>query len=243
MLETIWGRAANPPLPLNEVHIWHVWLHQPEAALAAYQSTLSLDELARAERFYFDRDRRRYIVARGQLRQLLAGYLDMTPAEIHFRYAAQGKPALAGDADVQFNVSHAQDVALIGFCRGAALGVDVEWIRPLSDMDAVAHRSFSAIEYADYLTMPPDRKPICFFNCWTRKEAFIKAVGEGLSYPLRAFAVTLLPGQPVRFRQIKGDTAAAAEWTLQSFQPAAGYVGALALKGTNWQVSLYAAPQ
>lgn len=237
MPESYWQTVAQtPPLNLKEVHIWRVRLEQPGDKATSFKSVLSPDELERAGRFYFDRDRQRYIVARGQLRWLLADYLSQPAAEIDFEYSAQGKPGLVGEAGVQFNVSHAQDVILLGFCRGTPLGVDVEQVRPLSDMDAVAHRSFSTEEYADYLSFPPEQKPTAFFNCWTRKEAFIKAVGEGLSYPLREFSVALLPDDPVRFRQIRGSTAVATAWTLHSIRPDTGYVGALALKGVRWQV-------
>ncbi|MFQ5434609.1 MAG: 4'-phosphopantetheinyl transferase family protein, partial [Anaerolineae bacterium] len=171
MPETTWQPVSEiPSLLANEVHIWRIWLNRPDEEVAAGQSLLSPDELARAARFYFDRDRRRYILARGHLRRLLAHYLNAKPMAIRFQYAAQGKPQLAGDADIQFNVSHAQDVALIGLCRGTALGVDVEWVRPLSDMDAVAHRSFSQMEYDEYRGMPEKMKPVVVFKKWKAED-------------------------------------------------------------------------
>lgn len=183
----------------------------------ALAGLLSEDERRRAERFVFERDRRRYTVARARLRQLLAERLGAAPESLQLAYSAHGKPALArrpGQRDLRFNVSHCGDVAAYAFTEGREVGVDVEEVRVLPDADEVAMRFFSQRERAAYLRLPASERPRGFFNCWTRKEAFVKAVGDGLSHPLETLDVSLAP----------------AGWVLSSFVPAAGMVGAVAVQ-------------
>ena len=151
---------------------------------------LAPDEAARAARFHFDRDRRRYIVARGTLRRLLEQYLNIDARLITMRNGPQGKPNLVGDA-LQFNVSHSGGVGLFAFCRDAAVGVDVEQIRPMADALALAGRFFAPEEQEMLSRAPADARDAVFFRVWTCKEAFIKALGEGLSHPLDAFSVAI----------------------------------------------------
>jgi 4'-phosphopantetheinyl transferase len=178
---------------------------------------LSADERQRAERFVFQRDRRRYTVARARLRQLLGERLGAAPESLQFAYNRHGKPALArrpGERDLRFNVSHCGEVAAYAFTEGREVGVDVEEVRALPDADEVAMRFFAQRERAAYLSLPASERPQGFFNCWTRKEAFVKAIGEGLSHPLDTLDVSLAP----------------AGWMLSSFVPAAGLVGAVAVQ-------------
>lgn len=177
---------------------------------------LSADESQRAARFCFERDRRRYTVARARLRQLLARRLDAAPEALQFAYDSKGKPRLGTRyaRDLRFNVSHCGELAAYAFTEGREVGVDVEEVRVLPDADEVAMRVFSQRERAAYLRLPARERPRGFFSCWTRKEAFIKAIGDGLSHPLQALDVSLPP----------------AGWTLASFVPAAGLVGAVAVR-------------
>jgi 4'-phosphopantetheinyl transferase len=200
---------------------------------------LSADEREWAGRFYFERDRQFYIVGRGLLRWLNGRYLHKPPADIQFTYGEHGKPALAGEQALQFNVSHGQGKLLIGFARGAALGVDIEQIRLLDNADKLARRFFSEAENEAYVSVPPSQKGEAFYNCWTRKEAFIKAVGEGLSYPLRRFDVTLRPGKPARLLRVKGSVEDAARWSLFSLTPFPGCRGALVVAGRPWTLSCW----
>lgn len=231
---TVWPeRQSVPPLPADEVHVWCVGLSQSPANVAAMWTLLSTDEQVRANRFYFDKDRHHYIYGRGVLRTLIGQYEQVPAAAVAFVYGPQGKPSLAS-GDLRFNLSHAQGIALIGFTRGREIGVDVEAVRRLTDADQVAQRFFSEKECNVYSTVSDAEKPRAFFNCWTRKEAFIKAIGEGLSCPLDSFDVTLRPGEPACLQQVRGRQTAAAHWQLRSLDPTPGYVGAVLVEGQGW---------
>jgi 4'-phosphopantetheinyl transferase len=191
---------------------------------------LSRDERERADRFVFDLHRRRYILGRVRLRQLLALRLDVAPRAIEFEYGAQGKPALApafAECGLRFNVSHCEDVAVYAFACGREVGIDVEAVRELSDADSIAARFFSLREYAAYQSLAPRDRPLGFFNCWTQKEAFIKAIGEGLSHPLDSFDVSLVPGEPARILRVGGESGNDIGWLAQRFHPAPGFVGSI----------------
>ena len=227
--------VAVPPLEAlrtGDVHVWYVDLAVETEAQRRLAAGLSEDERARAARFVFARDTRRFVVARSALRALLAGYLDVPAAGLAFVYGPHGKPALAGGgAALGFNLSHSGEIALIAVAWERALGIDVEQWRSLPDLAALAARSFSPRERAMLDALPESQQPEAFFCCWTRKEAFIKATGEGLAHPLDAFTVSLAPGEPARFLDIDGDPAALARWTLHELRPPAGYSGALVVEG------------
>jgi 4'-phosphopantetheinyl transferase len=200
-------------------------------ALRALSAWLSSGERARAARFRLDRDRRRYIVARARLRQYLALRLGMPPQSVRFVYGGNGKPALARDAaaaDWRFNVSHCGDLAVFAFSLGSDVGIDLEAIHPLAEADDIAARFFSRRESEAYLELAPRDKPLGFFNCWTRKEAFLKALGKGLSLPLGHFDVSLAPGEPARLLRVRDAPEAPALWRLDSFSPLPGFIAALA---------------
>ncbi|MCP4421506.1 MAG: 4'-phosphopantetheinyl transferase superfamily protein, partial [Chloroflexi bacterium] len=190
-------------------------------------------------------DRNHYIVARGLLRQPLGNYSQMLPTHIELVYGEHGKPELAtaqARSGVQFNVSHAQGVALLAFARERAVGVDIEQIRPLEDGTQIAERFFSASEVAVFTAVADSQKPQAFFNCWTRKEAFIKVIGEGLSCPLDSFDVTLKPGEPTKLLQVKGSEVDAAHWRLENLEAAVGYAGAVIAEGQKWQLRCWQWP-
>lgn len=207
---------------------------------------LSADEHARAERFYFDKDRRRYVVGRGVLRRLIGRYLAVDPAEIRFAYGEQGKPELAApeptERELAFNISHAQGAALFAFGWARRIGVDIEPVRQLDDAAVVAERFFSAWEVGRYTAVSPEQQPQAFFNCWTRKEAYIKAIGDGLSCPLDSFDVTLTPGEPAQLLRVRGSGTAAARWQLVSLEPVPGYAAALVADGVPWQLQRWRWP-
>ena len=212
----------------REVQVWRVWLSTTEPTLGYYRTVLCLDELNRAERFRFENLKRSYIVCRGGLRVLLGHYLGCNPREIEFVCGQKGKPALRGMSPVRFNISHSGDLALYAFTLDCELGVDVERLRELDDLESIASRFFCAAEASELLSLRPEDRRTAFFRCWTRKEAYVKAVGDGLSIPLDRFQVTLLPGDPSRFVHIANDTQAALQWTLHHLDLAPGYIGALA---------------
>jgi len=233
---------SPPPhlhLPIRRVDFWRVSLQRTAVETRRFWHILSAAEQERAAKFYFEKDRQAFVVGRGMLRLLLGRYLALDPRAVAFEYGEFGKPTLGSATELQFNVSHSQGKMLLGFCWETAVGVDIEQIRTYQAMSDIAHRYFSAVEYAQFLTVSPEQVPEAFFNCWTRKEAYIKAIGEGLSCPLDEFDVSLLPGEPARLIRIRGSEAAAAAWTLFSFTPFAGYRGAAVIAGRDWQPAFY----
>lgn len=191
---------------------------------------LSEEERQRAGRFAFEREWRRFVVARGRLRQLLAERLAMRPESIELVYGERGKPALAqplSHSGLRFNVAHSGELAVYAFSRKHEVGVDVEAVRTLPDADNIAARFFSRCENETYRALESCHKRTGFFNCWTRKEAFIKALGDGLYHPLDRFDVSLIPGEPARILRVDGTPGEECGWRLQSFSPAAGFVAAV----------------
>lgn len=227
----------------GEMHLMADSLEAPVEEIFALRQLLTTDELARAKRFHFERDRRRFIVARGLLRRLLGGYLALPPQEIRFTYSDHGKPALLdaqNPSGLQFNLSHSGEMMLVGVTLGHAIGVDIEQVRPLDDMMGIAASFFSAHENEMLATVPEGQKELAFFNCWTRKEAYIKAQGQGLSIPLNSFDVTLVPGAEARLLAVREARPDEAErWTMWAFVPAEGYVAAVATDTTANVSSLH----
>lgn len=202
-------------------------------AVTALAELLSDDEQQRASRLVFQRDRARFIVARARLRQLLGARLGVSAASVEFSYGARGKPALAArfaDCGVRFNVSHSEDVAVYGFAADREVGVDVEAVRELPDADEIAARCFSVRECEAYLALAAHDRPLGFFNCWTRKEAFIKAIGDGRSQSLERFDVSLAPGEPAKILRVGGRAGEHCGWRLQGFAPAPGFVAGIVIE-------------
>ncbi|HEX7838395.1 MAG TPA: 4'-phosphopantetheinyl transferase superfamily protein [Kofleriaceae bacterium] len=231
---------ADLALAPSDVHVWRVPLVQPPAAIAALLRTLGDDERARAARFHFDRDRNAYILARGTLRALAGRYLDHPPEALAFGYGAKGKPYLAappGDA-LRFNVSHSGELALIAFARGREIGVDIERRRSIADLLSLARISFSPGEYAALCGLPPGDHTEAFFACWSRKEAFIKATGEGVSQ-LADFDVSLGPGEPARLLRVEGEPWSRRRWSLQDLPAIPDYAAALVSEGAEPSVDCW----
>jgi 4'-phosphopantetheinyl transferase len=210
----------------SAVTVLSVWLDQPDATFERCLRLLSADEADRASRFVFERDRRHFVVCRGSLREALGALLDRDPASVVFAYGPQGKPVLR-DGELEFNVSHSAGLALFAFSGNRPVGVDVESLDREVDAEALATRFFSPQEAADLLSVPIEQRREAFFNCWTRKESYIKALGKGLQCPLDSFSVTLGPGQKAAIRRIDGDDPA--RWEIVAFTPAHGYVAAVAM--------------
>jgi 4'-phosphopantetheinyl transferase len=230
---------ARLALDRHEVHIWRIPLAQPAAAREALWPTLAPDERERAERFHFARDRARFIVARGVLRAILGRYLECEPGRLRFHYNQYGKPALAPDreaAGLSFNLSHTHDLALYALARSRAIGVDVEQLRDDLDHMAIAEQFFSLREVEMLRALPPEVRGSAFFNCWTRKEAYVKARGEGLSLRLDQFDVSLAPGAEVELLGVASDQGERSRWSLRSIDPGPAYVAALAAEGQGWEL-------
>jgi 4'-phosphopantetheinyl transferase len=233
-------------LPPDQAHVWRVRLDRPDSEVERLRATLTPDELARADRFAFPKDRRHYVVARGALRAILAAYQDTTPAAISIRTTPQGKPYLSSPPpDVRFNLSHSGQLALIAVTQGREVGVDIEQVDADSGpkkLLALARRFFSPTEVAALDSLPADSQTEAFYACWTRKEAYLKARGGGLSLPLDSFDVSLRPGEPPALLATRDDPAQAARWSLHALDPGPGYAAALAVEGHSVAIQCWEWP-
>lgn len=224
--------SGVPILAPDEVHVWTLSLDASEPDLPAFTACLAELEHARAARFRFEEDRNRYIAGRGCARALIAAYGGGDdPAQLRLEEGAHGKPYLVDPRlPLSFNWSHSGSVVMIAVSTATDVGVDVERLHRATDIDQVAERVFSPAELSVYRALEGEARRAAFFNGWTRKEAFIKATGEGLSRPLREFDVELRPGELARLLAIGGDPVAAREWTLHGFTPRPGYQAAVAVR-------------
>jgi 4'-phosphopantetheinyl transferase len=227
------------PLTGRDVHLWVARLEASENNSARAFSWLSPDEVERADRFRFDRHRSAFVLGRAVLRALLARYLRIAPEEASFTYGPKGKPALDNAGELRFNVSNSGDLAAYAFTLGCEIGVDVEHRRRLLEIEGIARRFFASDEVTELMRLPDEARPEGFFNCWTRKEAYIKAVGDGLSVPLDSFRVTLEPGVPARMVSLDGSAAAAERWTLHTFTPGPDYAGAIAYEDRERSLTVH----
>jgi len=239
-LEPLW-LSPQPGLELSadEVHLWRAFLDQSPEQISGLGQTLSDEERARAGRFHFERDRRRFVVGRGVLRAILGQYLGLEATQARFSFGPYGKPYLAeepGDCKLCFNLAHSSEIALYAFSLRRQVGVDVEQLRFLADAEQVAEHFFSPGEKAVWDSLPPAHRQAAFYDCWTRKEAYIKATGKGLSERLELIDVSLTPGEPAQVLSVAGDHHEALRWSLASLTPAPGYVAALAVEGHGWQL-------
>lgn len=239
----IWQYPTNTlDLTRDDVHIWRVALLVEEEDVEQLAKLLSTEECERAKRFRFDRHRRRFIVARAVLRQILGSYLAMSPEAIEFYTAQHGKPYimhLLRGTELCFNVSHSHEMAVFAITRDRRLGVDVEHIRPITNIHRIAQHFFSKREAETLKSLPSAQQPIGFLNCWTRKEAYIKAIGSGLSHPLDSFDVTLRPSEPAKLLCIADDPIAHLQWKMQAFIPAPDYIAAIAVEDRDWHPTFW----
>jgi 4'-phosphopantetheinyl transferase len=212
------------------VHVWPVRTVASNDITWWLEQVLVPDEKERAARFRFDHLRHSFILARGALRILLGRYLNASPAGIQFKYGSKGKPSLAAPPLVDFNASHSGGLAVFAFTAHCEIGVDVEQIRPLPDMQNIADRFFCSEEAAELMSLTANQREHAFFRCWTRKEAYIKAISDGLSAPLNDFCVTVQAGQRARFIHIAQDASDAKNWTLSDLELDPNYAAALAYR-------------
>jgi len=235
-----------PKLSNDEVHVWRAALDQTPSQVDSFLRTLAADERARAERFHFPRDREHFIAARGALRAILGLYLNRAPERVSFRYNSHGKPALAlecGEEPIRFNMSHSHGVALYAITCDREVGIDLECMRSNLEVEQIAERFFSRHEVATLRALPAALRKYAFFLCWTRKEAYIKARGEGLSLPLDQFDVSLVPGEPAALLRTRPDSDEALRWSLKELTLVPpGYAGALAVAGDGWSLASWEWP-
>ena len=233
----------SPPLDLTldlgEIHVWRVSLAQTESCLQSLQQTLSTDERAKADRFVFPKDRSQFILSRGALRAILSRYLNISSHILRFDYNPYGKPSLIvtqGGNTLRFNVSHSRGIALIAITKNLDIGVDIEGINPNFSCLEIAEKFFSPLENSVLRSLPEHLQATAFFTCWTRKEAYIKAVGKGLSIPLNKFDVSLAPGEPAALLNVEGNPEEASKWSLIELFPCSDMVAAVAVAGDCWKL-------
>jgi len=226
-------------LGASEVHVWRASLDQPADTIAKLSHLLSRDECQRAERFHRPIDRRRFIAGRGILRKILSAYLALAADEVRFVYKKYGKPFISDDQNrgaLSFNLSHSNSMALYGVARGRRVGVDIEYMREDFATLEIAKRFFSKDEFEALKASPIDRRTDAFFNCWSRKESYIKAIGMGVSYPLDGFTVSLAPDAAPELLKVNADANEAPRWKMYEMDVAEGYAAALIVE--NPPVSL-----
>lgn len=239
----IWRPGPATPDRLAEfIHVWRFSLNPTPSLFAKLGEVLSSDERARAQRFRFDVHRNQFIAAHGCLRDILSRYLNLSPDVLEFSFSEYGKPYLKQKSDrgqLEFNLSHSHELGLAAVTSHSAVGVDIEYVRPELADEQVAWRFFSSSEVDRLMSLPEEKRKDGFFTCWTRKEAYIKARGEGLSMPLDQFDVSFEPGELARLIQTRPDPAQALQWKLYELSPGSGYVAALAVAGTRGEVTCW----
>ena len=231
-----------PDLALSnrDVHVWCASLAQSQRRVQKLHHILSAEEQLHARRFRFEHNKRFYIVGRGLLRTLLGYYLDIAPGQLRLSYGTRGKPALSEEflaSGLRFNMAHSHDIALYGIARNREVGIDVEKILPMDDLEQIAGHFFSAAEYETLCALSPREKNRAFFNCWTRKEAYLKACGDGLYRSLDQFSVSFTAGQAPAILSVAGAPREACHWSVRELIPADGYVGALVAEGRGWHLN------
>ena len=209
-------------------------LHVTGHVFDVLHRNLSSDEEERAGRFIFTLDRNNFVVTRGILRDILAQYLDCQPGEIHFKFEPQGKPVVSlpdGSTQLEFNLAHSSGLLALAVSGGRKVGVDIERVRPLSDLEGIASHAFSSYEQKELSKLTGEEKYRGFFRCWTRKEAYLKARGDGLLVPLDTFDMSLAANNPIRMLSNRFDPDEVSLWSFYTFKPEKGFIGALAMQG------------
>lgn len=232
-------------LAVDEIDFWTAPLELAPDILRGLAATLSEPERERAQRFFFETHRNRFVAGRGLLRVILARYLSARPGQVQFEYGPAGKPALAGEfaeCGIEFNLSHCEELAVLAVTRRTRIGADVERIWMPAEADELVNRFFSRREAALFARLQASDKPLAFFNLWTRKEAFLKATGQGIGHCLGRVEVAFLPNEAPRLLQLPAEVAGgnAGQWALHVVEPASGYVAAIACEGTPKRVISYA---
>jgi 4'-phosphopantetheinyl transferase len=233
--------SAHPALTAADVHVWRANLNQTPCVVNSLLKTLTADERKRGQGYHFQADRDHFIACRGILRSILAKYLGVRAERLRFRYGAFGKPALRDyhNSQLRFSISHSYGLALFAFTRGIEVGIDLELIRRDLDIENIARHSFSPQELEKLHKLRNDLQTEAFYDCWTRKEAYAKALGKGFSLPLDQFEVSFAPGEPAALMGVKNKKAALSTWAFQVISPGTGYAGAIVTQGTARKVSFW----
>jgi 4'-phosphopantetheinyl transferase len=235
--QNVWQPIAErPPLGPDDVHVWLASLDRSESGLAELRAVLSEDERRRADRFYFEEDRKHFAAGRGLLRTILATYLSRPPEELRFGLTSYGKPFLSGGESLCFNLSHSHGHALFAVTQGRELGVDLERIDHGRSYLELAEHYFSECEKRALRALPAAMQADGFFVCWARKEAYIKARGKGLAIDLSSFDVSLTPGEPAALLACREGPVETGRWTMRALPAIPGYAAALLVEGQSWRL-------
>lgn len=230
-VQSIWVTVSDcPRLDNAQVHVWRIHLDLNEDMVERLGRLLSEDETDRAQRFHFDRHRRRYIVSHGFLRRILSGYLAMEPAEINFLVQDRGKPYLPLSDRLLFNMSHSHETALIAVTRDCHIGIDLEHMKRKADVDRLAERFFSKQEYEGIRYLRSDLKTVGFFRLWTLKEACLKATGHGIA-GLEGVEFAVSSGNPLSLIKFEVQPAPISCWSIYQFDPLPEYAAAMVVEG------------
>lgn len=234
---------GHPPSHLriraDEVHIWMASLTQPKTRISKFTQALSNAERNRSTRFYFDSDRARYIIVHGILRSILGWYSDLELSQLQFYRGKNGKPAISKhhcNKDIRFNLSYSENIALYALTLCHEIGIDVEMMHDIPEMEQIAKRYFSVNEYSIYRSLPERKKKEVFYIYWTRKEAFCKATGDGLSFPLERFDISKVESEPVKLLETGGDANGSSQWLIYDLNIGTGYKAAFALEGQHCEL-------
>lgn len=237
---TLWKKPQSGlTLAEKEIHIWLAALDLPSRRVEGLQEKLSIDERMKADCFRFDQDRNRCIASFGILKDILSLYIGIDPASVQISYGSHGKPRLSdasGKDKLHFNLSHSEGSAVYVFARDYEVGVDIERIRDLPEMNKIVEHFFSAREKIAFGELPSCVRREAFFRCWTRKEAVVKAIGEGLYQPFDKFDVAMTPSEQSVKLSVKGDPKMPSHWLIQDLKPAPGFAGAFAVEDRSWKV-------
>jgi len=230
-----WAPGPNSPMLKGEhVHVWRFNLdNQTPETLEQMRTWLSAEECARVDRFHRPRDGVRFLVGRAAMREILARYLGTTPDRLCFSKGPFGKPSIAepNPSRIQFNLSHSHGQGALAVSQGRELGIDIELIRPMESMDAIANRFFSATENQVYLSLAEVDRPLAFFRIWTRKEAYLKGTGTGISVPLDSFDVSVRPDERPSLLRVANQPGEVERWSMLEFWPEPKALVSLAVEG------------
>ena len=219
-------------LAKDEAHVWRVLLKQDQSTILQLSTLLAPDERRRADRYYRAVDRERFIVARGVLRKIISNYLPVTPGDLMFSYNQYGKPQISAeqnDRNLNFNISHSHEMALYALTIGREVGIDIEYIREDFATLEIAEHFFAKAEVNALAALPAEQRVKAFFNCWSRKESYIKALGLGISFPLDRFSVSITSGAPELLR-VEDDDSEPERWRMYELSPGDGYAAAMIIE-------------
>lgn len=240
---------CSPPnildLKAAEVHVWVVDLEVPNSVTSELETVLSSDELTRAAKFKFARERRCYTVSHGALRHILGSYQGVAACQVQFTNGSHGKPTLvtiSAQNGLRFNLSHSRERALVAVARGREIGVDIEYVWREFDWKKLADCFFAPGEVVSLWELSPELRQRAFFTCWSRKEAYAKATGGGLHISLKDFKVSLVPGEPAILLCHRRDPKEVSRWSLEEIPVDSDYAAAIAVEGHNWQLKCWRWP-